>query len=182
MPLTGFENAGARLNEPGGNRRFGLGGGKRPLEYCRGPQKCPQCQPRETNEVRPRNHRFEPGLALVVLLRSRLIGVKQEVRVDEDHRWSEPSTCSMSCAMLSRQIPGFISPRSRAVTSKASQCVALRWLANPRRIVLFTISRKGRPARRDSALSLAAISSSRVSLVLMGLMLWYRHHDVNKAV
>src|SRR5437899_420865 len=44
--------------------------------------------------------------------------------------------------------------------------------------VSLTISRKGRPARRDSALSLAATSSSKVSVVRMS---WTRHHDVEEA-
>jgi hypothetical protein len=40
-------------------------------------------------------------------------------------------------------------------------------LANPRRSVSLTISPKGRPARRDSAFSVAATSSSRVKVVRM---------------
>ena len=39
--------------------------------------------------------------------------------------------------------------------------------SSPRRSVSLTISRKGRPARCDSVLSLAATSSSRVRVVRM---------------
>jgi hypothetical protein len=45
VPLARLENAGGGLDEPGGDRRFGLGGGKRTLEYsrvCHDPQKGPE--------------------------------------------------------------------------------------------------------------------------------------------
>ena len=58
-------------------------------------------------------------------------------------------------------------PRSRALTLNGCRGAVVRRLASPRRSVSLTISRKGRPARRDSALSLAATSSSRVRVVRM---------------
>jgi hypothetical protein len=54
-----------------------------------------------------------------------------------------------------------------AVTLKARRWAVARRLSSPRRSVSLTISRKGRPARCDSVLSLAATSSSRVSVVRM---------------
>ena len=57
-------------------------------------------------------------------------------------------------------------PRSRTTILKASLAVVRR-LASPRRSVSLTIARNGRPARRASALRLAATSSSRVSVVRM---------------
>ena len=42
-----------------------------------------------------------------------------QVRIDEDHWCSEPSTCSMSAATLSKESPGLRFPRSRAVILKA---------------------------------------------------------------
>lgn len=85
----------------------------------------------------------------------------------------------MSSATLSSESPGLRSPRSRTVIVKACWRTVARRLASPRRSVSLTISRKGRPARRDSAFSFAATSSSRVSVVLIYLMLLVRHHDVN---
>src|SRR5262245_29305883 len=86
----------------------------------------------------------------------------------------------MISATLSRESPGLRSPRSRAVILNACRRVVTRRLASPQRSVSLTISRKGRPARRDSALSLAATSSSRVSVVRMCKMLLPGHHDVNE--
>ena len=123
-----------------------------------------------TGSIRLRSNltlRFEPGSAFLMLVRPRVIGVEQQVRIDEDHWCSAPSTCSMSSATLSRESPGLRSPRSRAVILKGCRRAVARRLASPQRSVSLTISRKGRPARRDSALSLAATSSSRVSVVRM---------------
>ena len=52
-----------------------------------------------------------------------------------------------------------------AFTLKGLRGLPPRWLTNPRRSVSLTTSRNERPARRDSALSLSATSSSRVSVV-----------------
>jgi hypothetical protein len=49
-------------------------------------QKGPQREPSEANEIRPREHSFEPGSAFLVLLGSRMIGVEEQVRVDKDQR------------------------------------------------------------------------------------------------
>jgi hypothetical protein len=62
--------------------------------------------------------------------------------------------------------PGRSLPRLRALTLKALRRGARR-VANPLRNVSFTTSLNGLPARRDSALSLAATSSSRVRVVRM---------------
>src|SRR5271166_18585 len=89
VALARLDNAGYRQSEPGGDRRLGLGSGKRTLEYARvrsDPQKGPERQPGEADELRPAERRLEPGPTLLMLLRSRVIGVKQQVRVDEDHR------------------------------------------------------------------------------------------------
>ena len=54
VPLARLENAGGRLGKPGGDRRLGLGGRKRAIEYPgmgRNPQKGPQREPREADEI-----------------------------------------------------------------------------------------------------------------------------------
>jgi len=84
-----IENPCGGLVEPGGNRRFGFGRGKRTFEHariCRDPEEGPQRKPGEANEIRPREYRFEPSPAFLVLLRPRMVGIEQQVRVDEDHR------------------------------------------------------------------------------------------------
>lgn len=89
VPFARLENSGDRLSEPEGNRRFGFGRGQRTFEHsaiCRDPEKGPERKPSEADEIRPREHGFELGAALLVLLRSRVIGIKQQVRVDQDHR------------------------------------------------------------------------------------------------
>jgi hypothetical protein len=85
----GSRNPGGGLAEPGGNRRFGFGRGQRTFEHagiCRNPEKGPQRKPGEANEIRPREHGFEPGSAFLVLLCPRMVGIEQQVCVDEDHR------------------------------------------------------------------------------------------------
>jgi hypothetical protein len=89
VPLARLEDAGRGLGEPGGNRRFGLGRRKRTVEDAGiggDPQEGPQREPGEADEVGPRERRLEPGPASLVLRRSRMIGVEQQVRVDEDQR------------------------------------------------------------------------------------------------
>jgi hypothetical protein len=71
------------------NRRFGFGRGKRTFEHagiCRNPEESPQRKASEANEIGAREHGLERGSACVVLLHSRVIGVEQQVRIDEDHR------------------------------------------------------------------------------------------------
>src|SRR5260370_41836987 len=121
VPFARVENPGGRLVEPGGNRRFGFGRGKRTFEHagiCCNPEEGPQCKPSEADEIGPREHSFEPGSAFLVLLRPRMVGLEEQVRVDENHRRTEPSTCSMSTAILCREIPGLRLPRTRAVNPK----------------------------------------------------------------
>jgi len=89
VPLARLENAGGWLGKPRGNRRFGLGRGKRAFEYpgiCSNSQKGPQREPSEADKIGPREHSFEPGSAFLVLLGSRMIGVEEQVRVDQDQR------------------------------------------------------------------------------------------------
>ena len=84
-----LENAGGWLGKPRGNRRFGLGRGKPAFEYpgiCSNSQKGPQREPSEADKIGPREHGFEPGSAFFVLLGSRMIGVEEQVRVDQDQR------------------------------------------------------------------------------------------------
>jgi hypothetical protein len=89
VPLAGLEDAGGGLGEPRGNRPFGLGRRKRTVEHAgtgSNPQEGPPREPSEVDEIRPDEDAFEPCSAFLVLLRSRVIGVEQEVRIDEDHR------------------------------------------------------------------------------------------------
>jgi hypothetical protein len=89
VPFARVENPGGGLAEPGGNRRFGFGCGKRTFEHAGircDPEEHPERKPSEANEVRPREHGFEPGPAFLVLLGRRMIRIEQQVRVDEDHR------------------------------------------------------------------------------------------------
>jgi|HubBroStandDraft_4_1064222.scaffolds.fasta_scaffold230335_3 hypothetical protein len=50
------------------------------------PQKGPQREPREADKIGSRQHGFEPGSAFLVLFGSWMVGVEQQVRVDEDQR------------------------------------------------------------------------------------------------
>jgi hypothetical protein len=89
VPVSLAEDAGSGLGEPGRDRRVGLGGGKRPVEnagICCSSQEGPQRQSGDADKVRPREHLFEPGSAFLVLLRSWMVGMEQQVRIDEDHR------------------------------------------------------------------------------------------------
>ena len=89
VPLARLENPGGWLGEPRGNRRFGLGRVERALEYpriCSNSQKGPQREPSEADKIGLREHSFEPGSAFLVLLGSRMIGVEEQVRVDQDQR------------------------------------------------------------------------------------------------
>ena len=89
VPFARVENPCGWLAEPGRDRRFGFGGGKWAFEHartCCNPKEGPQRKPSEANEVRSREYGFEPGSAFLMLLRPRMIGVEQQVRVDEDHR------------------------------------------------------------------------------------------------
>ena len=83
------DSPGGWLGKPRGNRRFGLGRGKPAFEYpgiCSNSQKGPQREPSEADKIGPREHSFEPGSAFLVLLGSRMIGVEEQVRVDQDQR------------------------------------------------------------------------------------------------
>jgi hypothetical protein len=78
VPLSRLENAGGWLGKPGGNRRFGLGGRKRPLKHpriCGYSQKGPQCEPSEADEIGAREHIFEPDSAFLVLLGPGMISI-----------------------------------------------------------------------------------------------------------
>ena len=95
VPIARLKNAGGWLGKPGGNRRFGFGGGKRAIEYagiCSNSQKGPQRKPSEADQIGPREHSFEPDSAFLVLLRSRIISIEEQeeqeeqVGVDEDQR------------------------------------------------------------------------------------------------
>ena len=89
MPLARLENGGGWLGKPGGNRCFGLGGGKRAVEYpgiSSKSQKSPQREPSEADEIGPREHSFEPDSAFLVPLGSWMISIEQQVRIDEDQR------------------------------------------------------------------------------------------------
>jgi hypothetical protein len=89
VPLARLENTGGRLGEPGGDRRLGLRRRTRTIEYPGiggNPQKGPQREPREADKIRARQHGFEPGSAFLVLFGSWMVGVEQQVRVDEDQR------------------------------------------------------------------------------------------------
>jgi hypothetical protein len=89
VSLTGLKNTGGRLGKPGGNRRFGLGGGQRAVEYsgiCSNPQKGPQREPSEADEIGLREYSFKPNPAFLVLLSSRVISIEQQIRIHEDQR------------------------------------------------------------------------------------------------
>src|SRR5215470_1162256 len=89
VALTRIEDAGGGLGEPRGNHRLSLRCRERTLEYagiCADAQEGPQRQPGEANHLGPRESRFEPRTARNVMLGSLMVGVQQQVRVDEDHR------------------------------------------------------------------------------------------------
>ena len=72
--------------------------------------------------------------------------------------------------------PRFEITEIAGLTSKAGHWTVARRLSCPRHSVSLRISRKDRPARCASLLSVAATSSSRVNVVRMVLRL--KHHHV----
>src|SRR5207248_191774 len=148
----------------------GLARGERLLENTRigrDPYECPERQPCEAHEPGTRKGRLEPLPGRVMLLGLGMIRVEQEIGVDQDHqRWRVPSTCSRRPETLSRPIPGFSFPRSRAIILNGTEGPARRLVSRPRRSMSLTTSRNVRPERRASDLSFRATSSSRVSVVL----------------
>ena len=109
--------------------------------------------------------RFQPMPTGLVFTGGRVVGVEEEIRVDEHHRCSGPSTCSTRSAMLSRLSPGRRRPSSRASTTNRSRDCARGAFARPRRSASLTTSRKARPVRRATDFNLAATSSSSVRVV-----------------
>jgi hypothetical protein len=84
VPFARIENSGNRLGE-----HEEIAASDSVMEHtgiCRNPEKGPQRKPSEANEIRPREHAFEPSPASLVLPRPRMVGIEQQVRVDEDHR------------------------------------------------------------------------------------------------
>lgn len=81
--------------------------------------------------------------------------------------------------MLSRLIPGWTFPRSRATTRKVEDRCVGGMTVKPQRIASLTVSLNDFPVRLAKLLSLADTSSSSVSVVLMTRMLIRKHHDVN---
>jgi hypothetical protein len=82
VPFARVENPCGRLVEPGGNRRFGFGRGKRNFEHagiCCNPEEGPQRKPGEADGIRPRERGFEPGSAFLMLLCPGTIGIEQQV-------------------------------------------------------------------------------------------------------
>jgi hypothetical protein len=56
VPFARVEDPSGWLAEPGGNRSFGFGRGKRTFEHagiCRNPEESPQRKPSEANEIGP---------------------------------------------------------------------------------------------------------------------------------
>src|SRR5512134_1833574 len=95
MTLTRFEDASVGLRKPGSNRRIGLRRREWALKHPRmspDSKKRPQRQPCKADEFRPAERRLDPGAACLMLLRTRMVGIEQQVRIDEDHRCNEPST------------------------------------------------------------------------------------------
>src|SRR5262249_16108805 len=125
------------------------------------------CYPGKANQFRPCEHGVKPFATSLVLFRFRIVSIKKQVRVYQNHRCNGPSTCSMSSAILSRERPARRLPRSRAVILNGFEVREGRRVAKPRRKVSLTTSRKECPDRWDSDLSLAATSSSKVSVVRM---------------
>jgi hypothetical protein len=85
LPLTRLQKAGGWLGKSGGNRRFGLGGGKRAVEYpgiCTNSQKGPQREPSEAGRSGPESTASSQTSAFLALLGSRMISIEQQVRVD----------------------------------------------------------------------------------------------------
>src|SRR5262245_52277741 len=112
---------------------------------CADPEECPQAEPRKSNQVTPRQNLLEPGSTLHMLGRPWVVRVEQQICVNENHRWSGPSTCSRSSATLWSERPGRRPPRSLAFTANGSAVDVERRTIKPRRRVSLTTSRNGLP-------------------------------------
>ena len=89
VPLAGLDHTGRGLSEPRGDCRHGLGSGQRTLEHSRigrDPQERPERRPSEADKFGPPKRRFQPSPALLMLLRSGMMGVEQQIRIDQDQR------------------------------------------------------------------------------------------------
>ena len=91
VKVTGLQRPGrGTIGESAGRRDYPMStDGKGAIEYpgiCSNSQKGPQREPSEADEIGPREHSFEPDSAFLVLLGSRMIGVEEQVRVDQDQR------------------------------------------------------------------------------------------------
>src|SRR6185436_20903421 len=162
VALSRLDESGIRLLQPGGHEGGRLAGREWLLEDARvggNSQEGPQRGPGESDELVAGEGRFQPLPAGPVPLRPGVVGVQQEIGVDEDQRCCAPSTLSSRPARESRLKPGRRRPRSRATTLNGGAFPIRRWLASPRRRASFTTSRKVRPERRASPFSLFATSS-----------------------
>lgn len=164
MALSGFKHAGCRLSEPRRHVPFGFCHRQRTLEHPRvrrNPEKRPQREPRKPHERRSRQPVFEPRPAGGVPVGPRIVGVQQDVRVDQHHRCSGPSICSMRSAMLSRLTRG-----RRGAGQTASQ-----------RVVDHLAEGQARPPRQRLQPGRHVLIERKRRAHVM--MLKREHHDVN---
>ena len=82
MPATGW----ASHDEIAASASDAVKGCSKTREFVPIRRKAQSCEPCEAHELAARQHRFEPRSALFVLIRLRMIGIEEQVCVDEDHR------------------------------------------------------------------------------------------------
>src|ERR1035441_3173769 len=104
---------------------------------------------------------LEPAPRSVMLSGCLVVGVEQDVGVEEIHLWSGPSISSRRLLILSMLTPGS-SPMSNGCTRNGVVALAAFFRLSPARRQAFTVSLNGRPVLRASECSLTATSSSSV--------------------
>jgi len=155
------------LAQPGGHGADSLADGEGALKYPAvgaNSQKRENRDPSQADRHWRREGLLKPDTSGPVVFRRGIVGVKEEVRVDEDHLCSGPSTCSSSSPTLSSVIPGR-APNLRADTTKGAPGRECWRRLRPRRSKELTTSLNDRPVLRSSAFSRATRSSSSVSVV-----------------
>src|SRR6266542_4667645 len=139
---------------------------------CCQPQKGENGKQRKPYGVIARKNIFEPLLRLIVLFGPVVVCVDEDIRVNKDHFQPGPSISSSSREMQSKFRSGR-APRFRERTLNRFFCPTV-FGCRPRLTASLRTCRNGAPVRRDSESSLAATSSSRVTVVRLAI-----HHDAN---
>lgn len=104
MPFARIQEGNHGTFEPVRNNGCGLSKGKGVFtksRVCTNAQESEERHPREPNWFRFRKSSFEPAASCLVMNRSSVGSIEQEIGIDENHRYKGPSACSMSSQTLS---------------------------------------------------------------------------------